>query len=278
MNYHVLRKSTLLAAATISFSEPARAATVVYSFAGQVDAFFETETWEQATGVIRSRGPGGAPFQIQASFTVQTTKLPQNVAQAPSYAQYLSGPLPRASAWLTSAVGGVSTDGTTWPLSMNGEGDVVLEGRDPEGPASFGSYLFTFGEQAFEFGTTIFNGETVKTQYTRYFRSGLQDGAGSIVAGGLRLPNFSSGLNAPFVTFESVSISELTYLNSADQVVFSERRVSGLRKAVPITVTILADAVPEPAAWLAMIFGFGVTGTVMRRSRHSRSRDMALVL
>lgn len=268
MNYRELRTAALLAAATIGFSGSARAATVIYSFAGEVDAFFETETWEQATGVIRSSGPAGAPFQIQASFTVQTTKLPQNVAQAPSYAQYLSGPLPRASAWLTSAVDGASTDGTTWPLSMNGEGDVVLDGRDPEGPASFGSYLVTFGEQAFVFGTTIFNGETVTTQYTQYFRSGLQDGAGSIVAGGFRLPNFSSGLNAPFATFESVSVMELTYLNSADQVVFSERRVSGLRKAVPITVTILADAVPEPAAWVAMIFGFGLMGTAMRRSRH----------
>lgn len=261
-----LTLATMIAAAMSALPGAARAATVVYRFAGAVDAVSETERWDPVTGTVRTSDPAAPPFQIRASFTLRTAKLPPNSALAPGYAQYLSGPLPPTEAWLTSAIEGESSNGATWPLVMNGEGDVVLDGREPDGPASLGNSLFTFGPDTFELGTTMYNGTLVKTQYRQYFRSGLLDGAGSFFAGAVRLPNFSTGLNAPFATFESVNVVSLDYFDMEDRLVFSERRVSGLRKAVPITVTVAPDAVPEPAQWTTLLIGFGLIGAAKRFS------------
>jgi hypothetical protein len=179
---------------------------------------------------------------------------------------------PASAANLITNGGFETGDFTGWTVAAGATG--VVAGGFNGHPAHSGNFFAALGDTSgsFPFGTLSQTISTVSGQlYTlKYFLA--SDG---------ELPNyFDANWNGVLVTgslLSNLPDSRPNYTQysftvtgtGSDTLLFHEQNVPAYLALDDVSLEAVSSAVPEPATWMMMVFGFGIAGFAMRSRRRN---------
>lgn len=142
------------------------------------------------------------------------------------------------------------------PGFVTGAGSAYIGLSGPNAPGGFlGNYTYatTFDLTGFDPLTAVLSGNAAA------------DDSANIYLNGLRIGDITN-----FTSLQSFSASSgfVSGVNTLEFQVFNNNGPTGINvSSLRVTARSVSSAVPEPATWALMLFGFGAVGTSMRRRR-----------
>ncbi len=151
---------------------------------------------------------------------------------------------------------------TSFTASLSFDDEVADDSAPGQETFEFSSLTFTLGTEVFNFGADIFNAVTIVDD------NDLGDSV-TVDASNLDFDTlFIFGI-ADFFNpdvFTGTNLTNVTNIGSLDQFSSSFTTASGEFIELSNIQASSVSAIPEPATWLMMIFGFGIVG-LARKSR-----------
>lgn len=215
-------------------SSSASAATVVTRFSGTVAGGYDNTGLSGVTGSAVS----GLPYEVVFRFNV---KQPGATVLSEQGLNAISGSGPSSMGSTLITVGAF-----TWELAAEGGYNLLYRSDGTVNGGLHEVYATATG----------FTGST----YRGYIEAFVHSSVDAFTAS----PNYDDPLS-PYTSAPGGSQFWFHYTYGGDQEILVYNLGS------PSTVSVTVSGVPEPATWALMIFGFGLTGSVLRTARRKHA-------